>query len=235
MIPAQQLILPEITDDLLRPGGLALTDRALALCALPAGARVLDVGCGMGATVKHLSERYHLCTFGVDASAQPLADGRKRYGALPLLLARGEQLPITDAQLDSVIAECSLSVMDDAAQALRECQRVLKASGVLILTDIYARSAEGAPVLRRLLPGVMTQQTITSLIQAQGFHLSTWEDHATTLKSIAACPTLQALWLRVPPGLDALDVQLALARAKLSYYLLIAHKGDARPWMTWTI
>ena len=235
MIPAQQLTRPEIMGDLLRPGGLTLTDRAQALCALPAGARVLDVGCGMGATVKHLSERYHLCGLGVDASAQPLAEGRKRYGAQPLLLARGERLPIADAQLDGVIAECSLSVMDDAAQALREFQRVLKGGGMLILTDIYARSAEGTPVLRRLLPGAMTQQTITSLIQAQGFHLSTWEDHPNALKPIAACHTLQALWLRVPPGLDALDVQLALARAKLSYYLLIAHKGDARPWTTWII
>ena len=29
-------------------GGLTLTDRALALCGLPEGARVLDVGCGVG-------------------------------------------------------------------------------------------------------------------------------------------------------------------------------------------
>ena len=36
----------EATGDIIRPGGLALTDRALALCQLPAGARVLDVGCG---------------------------------------------------------------------------------------------------------------------------------------------------------------------------------------------
>ncbi len=235
MIPAQQLTRPEITGDLLRPGGLTLTDRALALCAPPAGARVLDVGCGMGATVKHLSERYHLCGLGVDASAQPLAEGRKRYGSQPLLLARSERLPIADAQLDGVIAECSLSVMDDAAQTVHEFQRVLKGGGMLILTDIYARSAEGVPALRRLLPGAMMQQAITNQIQAQGFHLSAWEDHFDVLKLGIACDTLQWLWQHAPPDLDAFDVQLALARARLSYYLLIARKGDARPWMTWII
>ncbi len=106
---------------------------------------------------------------------------------------------------------------------------------MLILTDIYARSAEGVPALRRLLPGAMMQQAITNQIQAQGFHLSAWEDHFDVLKLGIACDTLQWLWQHAPPGLDAFDVQLALARAQLSYYLLIARKGDARPWMTWTL
>ena len=44
----------------LRPGGLELTDRIVALARLPRGARVLDVGCGSGATVAHLADRHGL-------------------------------------------------------------------------------------------------------------------------------------------------------------------------------
>ena len=46
-------LLEEVTGGLVRPGGLALTDRAMGHCGFGAGARVADVGCGAGATVGH--------------------------------------------------------------------------------------------------------------------------------------------------------------------------------------
>jgi arsenite methyltransferase len=45
-----------VTGATIRPGGLALTRRAVALADLPAGAWALDVGCGAGATVDYLTE-----------------------------------------------------------------------------------------------------------------------------------------------------------------------------------
>ena len=56
-----------VTGDTLRPGGLALTDRALDLCRFASGAALLDVGCGLGATVAHLAERGFVAT-GVEPS-----------------------------------------------------------------------------------------------------------------------------------------------------------------------
>ena len=48
-----------------RPGGFELTDRALALARLSAGARVLDVGCGLGASVAHLVDHCGLRAVGL--------------------------------------------------------------------------------------------------------------------------------------------------------------------------
>ncbi len=56
-----------VTGPTIRPGGLTLTERAFAFCSLPERARVLDVGCGVGATVEFLC-REHLGAFGVDTS-----------------------------------------------------------------------------------------------------------------------------------------------------------------------
>jgi len=59
--------LQAVTGPALRPGGLELTRRSLALCDLPAGARVVDIGCGTGVTVHYLRRHCRLRAFGLDA------------------------------------------------------------------------------------------------------------------------------------------------------------------------
>ncbi|NTU86154.1 MAG: class I SAM-dependent methyltransferase, partial [Chloroflexales bacterium] len=45
-----------LPEDGLRPGGLALTRRALGLCDPQPGARLLDIGCGPGSSVTYAAE-----------------------------------------------------------------------------------------------------------------------------------------------------------------------------------
>lgn len=47
-----------VTGDTLRPGGMFLTDRAVKICDFKNGDKILDVGCGMGATVEKLKNIY---------------------------------------------------------------------------------------------------------------------------------------------------------------------------------
>jgi arsenite methyltransferase len=222
--------LREALGDILRPGGLALTDEALAGCGLPPAARVLDVGCGAGATVAHLRGRYDLAAVGIDASAVLLASGRSRVPALPLALARGERLPIGDGMLDAVLAECSLSVMADVDAALAEFRRVLKPKGRLFLADLYARTLDGPPRPRARQPssclrGALSRTQIEGKLAVQGFDLAIWQDRSATVKVLAA----RLILAGVSPGQfwggACGDAAGAIASLKPGYFWLIASKG----------
>lgn len=220
--------LLEALGGVLRPGGLALTDEALAACRLPQGARVLDVGCGAGGTVAHLRER-GLTAVGVDASAALLAAGRDRAPGAPLARARGEHLPLGDGALDALLAECSLSLMPDVGAALAEFRRVLKPGGRLILADLYARSPDGPPRPRERQPlsclrGALTRAEIQGHLAERGFELEVWQDRTDALKLLAA----RLILAGIPParfwGGDCGDAAGALAAVRPGYYWLVAAK-----------
>ena len=58
----------EATGDTLRPGGFKLTEQAVHFCALNDRSRVLDLGCGMGATASYLYRQHGILTVGIDPS-----------------------------------------------------------------------------------------------------------------------------------------------------------------------
>jgi arsenite methyltransferase len=227
----------------IRPGGLALTGEALALCALPAGARVLDVGCGPGVTVEYLITQHHLDAFGLDASARLLQSGCHRNGHLPFVQAQGEHLPLGDGQLDAVIAECSLSVMADREQAIREFERVLKDGGWLMLSDVYARNPDGAAALRCLafescVRGALPQHEIAGQLSGHGFQIVAWQDHTDALKQFAAQliwthGSLARFWCLAAPTADPQATQQAITQARPGYFLLVAQKNRRGMWTIW--
>ena len=62
----------------IRPGGIELTTTAVALANLQPGDRVLDVGCGTGVTVRHLSAQLGIEAFGIDSSHLLVARAKAR-------------------------------------------------------------------------------------------------------------------------------------------------------------
>ncbi len=206
-----------VVEQPLRPGGLALTAHALALCNLPRDARVLDLGCGIGATLGYLDAEHRLAGFGLDASLEKLSRARLNNPGLSLIQSIAETLPLADSSVDVIFAECTLSLFD-ADAALRECARVLKRDGYLIVNDMYARDEAGIAALRQLpaescIHNAMSQAQITTQLNAHNFRIIAWQDQSPTLKNFSA-PTL------------SFDSFLAASRAKLGYYLLVARNSD---------
>lgn len=110
--------LREHTMPVIRPGGFELTANGLAHCRLAPDARVLDVGCGIGATVDYLRRRHGLATIGLDASALLLQDGTRPYGASPLMQARAEQLPAADGSFMLLGLEVRGEINPDLVRAM---------------------------------------------------------------------------------------------------------------------
>ena len=204
----------------LRPGGTALTQRAIRAAGFLPGQRVLDLGCGSGVGSRQLQE--HGCLpCAVDIAADAVAG----LAGIPGLVADAARLPLADGAFDGILAECSLSLAGYRAGALAECRRVLRPGGILAITDVFAR-AEAASPFR--IPGCLAELagrgTIVSALAAAGFELLRWEDHSELLKSflarlIFAGGSLADLWSN-----DGTACLATLRAARPGYFLLIAQR-----------
>lgn len=199
-----------------RPGGLALTQRLLALGGLSAGAAVVDIGCGSGVTVRWLLQQGYTGSAGVD-SALP-ADVPP-----PLYRAEAQQLPFETAQFDAVLCECSLSLLEQATIAMKEFDRVLKPGGLLLASDLYSRTVTAR--LSGEANRLYTRDDLYELLATNGFTVSYFEDQSDTLKQLAIQRILD-------DGADALYSGLGtsfeeMKRIRPGYCLLVAHRATA--------
>ncbi|MBP2645483.1 MAG: Methyltransferase type 11 [Firmicutes bacterium] len=223
-------IFAKMPDGVLRPGGLALTERLVDACAFSLGAQVVDLGCGTGITVEYLRSMRGLDAVGVDLADALLAQGRSRFSELPLIRADGEKLPFGDRSLDGVLAECSLSVTRDIGKVLNEIQRVLLPGGKLALTDIYIQDSDCASRVSQpgaccdCITGVMTRGQFIKVLKDAGFSVILWEDHSALLKEFVASFIMRygspdELWQCISVGKKA-----GIKAANLGYCLLVAEK-----------
>jgi SAM-dependent methyltransferase len=131
----------ELGRSFLHPGGETATDRLLALLpALRKDQIVLELGCGRGGTAVKLLGSQPCTYIGLDASGQMAAGARaalQRFGDRAHIvsgdLSHGP-LPARSGIIDAVIAESVIAILDPLP-VLRECRRVLKMQGMLLLID----------------------------------------------------------------------------------------------------
>jgi len=182
--------LRAVTGLSLRPGGFRLTERGLTLCGFGPGVRIIDVGCGTGASVTYLREKHQIRAFGIDLSGDLFRkDGSKR--TVPVAVARAEELPFADGSCDGVLCECVLSLVLDPKQAVEEFSRVLRSGGFLILSDLYERLPDdefssGRTTSGGSASGLSSRVFVEKLLEDSGFGLLAWEDHTRSLKELAA-------------------------------------------------
>lgn len=139
--PYERADVRRATGGAIRPGGLALTERALDMLPFAADSRLLDCGCGAGATLARLDDA-GFRALGIDVS--PVLAG-EAAGRAPgrVLLAGAERLPLRSASFDGVFCECVLTALPDPEAALAEIARVLVPGGFCVVSDLYLRA--GAP------------------------------------------------------------------------------------------
>ncbi|HVG88056.1 MAG TPA: methyltransferase domain-containing protein [Gaiellales bacterium] len=118
--------------DRLRPAGRAWDEVAeLTLARLGAPTRLLDIGCGTGRFTRMAAQRLGARAWGVDPSAEMLAQARSIPGGerIGWKCAAAERLPFRDGWFDAAHMHLVLHLVDDRPAALREMARVLGPGG----------------------------------------------------------------------------------------------------------
>ncbi len=123
---------PMLTREAIKRGDEFVTSETQRV--LPRGARVVDAGCGIGATVSGLADA-GFDAVGIDFAEDTVAAIKQLVPELQIQVADVRALPFADGSLDGV---WSLGVIehfyDGFAPLIAEMQRVLRPGGYLFLT-----------------------------------------------------------------------------------------------------
>lgn len=197
------------------PGGIALTKHALELCRFPSGAKLADIGCGVGESVRYVNECTEFTMTGIDkdpAIAEAVTGGC-------CLCGDASALPFAACTFDGIFFECSFSKLSEPESALREAFRVLKVKGRLVVADFYALESEAN--FSGLMGRVERQEKISARFSAAGFTPLLFEDYTHGLREF---------WgqLIFDYGTEVLDELLGgcgkITAARCGYGLFIAER-----------
>jgi len=163
----------------------------LMLCVLNAfgtapDMRVLDAGCGRGATLKYLSEHsgYRLAGLELDSEYAACAG---RQGSIDVVCGDILSMPFEDSSFDSVIMECVFSLLSDPRRAADEAGRVIPSGGTVVLSDMISRAeTDGALDSSELVRRLYRTGTITGHFAQAGFDLVYFEDRTKDLQRMLA-------------------------------------------------
>jgi ArsR family transcriptional regulator len=111
---------------------------------LPAGLRVVDLGCGTGDALAALAPHVALAV-GIDGEPAMLEQARRRLAAsshVTLVAGRLEAVPLPGGAFDAALLGLVLHHVDDPAVVLAEARRLLAPGGVVVVLDMVAHDRE---------------------------------------------------------------------------------------------
>jgi ubiquinone/menaquinone biosynthesis C-methylase UbiE len=158
----------------------------LALAPPVEGARLLDLGTGMGAVASALDDKVRTLRVivGCDLSLRMLSKARHRVPQLRLLVADVARLPFRDASFDLATANCVLSHLAEYRRGLAEVMRILARPGAFATASWGSSSDPYAATWKELLDGALgdgTVQRTVDLVAPSESHFSSPESVRTAL------------------------------------------------------
>ena len=165
----------------LSPGGADEVARIVAGAPI-AGARVLDVGCGLGAIGLLLVERFGAAqVIGIDVEAPLVARAAARVSAagmsdrISIRKVSPGPFPFEDGVFDVVFSKDSMIHIPDKPALYTEVHRVLAPGGWMVVGDWFGNGLDPTRAMREWLDAVgltFTLESIEStakLVEACGF------------------------------------------------------------------
>jgi ubiquinone/menaquinone biosynthesis C-methylase UbiE len=120
-------------------------DRIVALATEHGGERIVDIGTGVGHTLRRLAPSFRRAV-GVDATREMLEAGQGVLAGAGvtnamLVQANATALPIASRFADVVTSRLAAHHFADAAGAFQEIARILRPGGLFVLVDNFSPDA----------------------------------------------------------------------------------------------
>lgn len=196
--------------------GLGATLDLIALADFPAGARVVDVGGGMGGPARTLAARSDAHVTVLDLTPAFVEQGRvltERLGMsdrIDFQVGDGTAMPFDDASFDGALTQHSTMNIDNKEALYAEIHRVLKPGGRLAMHEVMTGNGEPIdfpvpwatePALSFLRPA----EDVRALIASSGFRELAWEDETAKVLAFmnqgqGASPAERSGLGKQPPG-----------------------------------
>jgi SAM-dependent methyltransferase len=162
-------------------------DRIVALATEHGGDRIVDIGTGVGHTLRRVAPSFRSAV-GVDATREMLEAGVSVLAGAGLknavlVQANATALPIRSGSVDVVTSRLAAHHFADAAAAFREIARVLRPGGLFVLVDNYAPDD---PALQRFINEV---ETLRDPSHVRNHTVAGWSD---LLKRAGLRPTVDS-------------------------------------------
>ena len=118
---------PEVIDLWMRTIAAHVDDRSIT--------HILDLGCGTGRFSEALADRFNATVIGIDPSVKMLqvAREKQRDARVHYELGSAETIPLSAESVELVFISMSLHHFADRIVAARECRRVLRKNGSVVV------------------------------------------------------------------------------------------------------
>jgi ubiquinone/menaquinone biosynthesis C-methylase UbiE len=146
--------------------------------------RVLEIGVGSGLNLAFYDRAKVDTLCGLDPSLDLQRRARRRADAagieIEFLPVSGEEIPLEDASIDTVVITYTMCSIPDVDVALKEMHRVLRPEGSLLFSE-HGRAPDAGvvrwqdrlnPIWRRISGGCNMNRAIPDLLGAAGFELA---------------------------------------------------------------
>jgi ubiquinone/menaquinone biosynthesis C-methylase UbiE len=131
------------------------------LQTLPAGATILDVGCGTGFNVRRLGDRGFTIS-GIEPSPAMRREAIATNPGVSIIDADIEAIPLPDASFDAVLAIEVVRYLRDPSRAFAELVRVTRPGGLIFVTGAPLLSLNGYSLIN-LVTGRVKIPTFTKV------------------------------------------------------------------------
>lgn len=157
------------------PGGREASRALIERMALPAGSRVLDVGCGLGGSAFLMAELFDFTVDAIDLSHNMIAIAKERINEFPTLVGQvhlwqGDCMTLTDSDAyDGIHSRDVFLHIKEKSSLFAVLFRALNAHGILLFTDYCCSEGPWDP-------------SFSDYVEQHGYHLRTVEQYESLLR-----------------------------------------------------